>query len=79
MVIDEVGSQRFPRYLVYDIVRFENIQVGKTDFLTRITCIKKEIVGARNNYINKVATISVIFHHLSFRTMKTENSFFLNI
>ena len=51
MVIDEVGSDRFPRYLVYDIVRFEGLEVGRTDFSTRLTCIEKEIVGARNSYI----------------------------
>jgi hypothetical protein len=55
MVIDEVGSSRFPRYLVYDIVRFETAEVGKTDFSTRLTCIEKEIVGARNQYILSVS------------------------
>jgi len=54
MVIDEVGDKRFPRYLVYDIVIFEGKQVGKTDFLNRITCISKEIVGARNACIKNV-------------------------
>ena len=54
MVIDEVGDERFPRYLVYDIIRFEGLEVGKTDFSTRLLCIQKEIVGARNTYITSV-------------------------
>ena len=55
MVIDEVGSQRFPRYLVYDIIRFKGLDVGKTEFSTRLTCIEKEIVGARHMYIANVS------------------------
>lgn len=74
MVIDTVGGVEFPRFLIYDIVRYEGIeacershpgyppghegtfcdvQVGKCDFGTRLTCIEKEIVGARNHYIVK--------------------------
>ncbi len=53
-MIDEVGSERFPRYLVYDIVKFEGIDVGMTDFSTRLVCIEREIVGARNTYIKTV-------------------------
>jgi len=51
MVIDTVNGQKFPRYLAYDIVRFEGEKVGGVDFGTRLICIDKEIVGARNNYI----------------------------
>lgn len=58
MVIDEVGSERFPRYLVYDIVKFEGIDVGMTEFSTRLVCIEREIVGARNTYIKTVKNYS---------------------
>jgi len=51
MVIDIVGGVKYPRFLIYDIVRYEGNEVGKCDFGTRLTCIEKEIVGARNNYI----------------------------
>ena len=54
MVIDEVNCQRYPRYLVYDIIKFEGLEVGQTEFPTRLTCIQKEIVGARNTYITSV-------------------------
>jgi mRNA-capping enzyme len=47
MVIDEVGDQKFPRYLVYDIVRFEGEEVGQTNFSTRLLCIDKELVQTR--------------------------------
>jgi len=55
MVIDEVKDQRFPRYLVYDIIRFEGDSVGKLNFDTRLLCIKKEIVGARHTHIISVS------------------------
>jgi len=51
MVIDVVNGVNFPRYLIYDILRFEGNEVGKVDFGTRLVCIEKEIVGSRNNYI----------------------------
>ncbi|XP_023334944.1 mRNA-capping enzyme [Eurytemora carolleeae] len=53
MVIDTVQGQKFPRFLVYDIIRFEGNEVGKVDFGTRLICIDKEIVGARNTYITQ--------------------------
>ena len=55
MVIDEVGSQRFPRYLISDIIRFKGLDVGKTEFWNRLTCIEKEIVGARHMYMANVS------------------------
>ena len=33
--------------------RFEGNEVGKVDFGTRLICIDKEIVGARNTYITQ--------------------------
>lgn len=53
MVMDTVNGQHFPRFLVYDIIRFEGVDVGNTDFGTRLICIEKEIVGARNTYIQQ--------------------------
>ncbi len=57
MVIDEdpVTMQNIPRYLVYDIITIrkdnQDMQVGNTDFNTRLLCIQNEIEGARNTYI----------------------------
>lgn len=47
MIIDKVNGQDVPRYLVYDIIKFENIEVGKTDFDRRLLCINKEIIQPR--------------------------------
>ncbi|XP_013774740.1 mRNA-capping enzyme-like [Limulus polyphemus] len=47
MIIDKVDGKNVPRYLVYDIVKFEGQQVGGTDFERRLLCIKKEIIGPR--------------------------------
>ena len=54
MVIDEVNEVKYPRYLVYDIITYKGIEVGKTDFSRRLLCIHKEIVGARKTYIEQV-------------------------
>ena len=59
MVIDEIKDangheQKFPRYLIYDIVKFKGQDVGQTDFERRLLCIKKEIIGARHTYIAEV-------------------------
>eukprot|EP00088_Acartia_fossae_P066623 TRINITY_DN8270_c0_g1_i2.p1 TRINITY_DN8270_c0_g1~~TRINITY_DN8270_c0_g1_i2.p1 ORF type:complete len:372 (-),score=51.81 TRINITY_DN8270_c0_g1_i2:117-1148(-) len=53
MVIDVVNGNKIPRYLAYDIIRFEGNEVGKVDFGTRLICIDKEIVGARNMYMQQ--------------------------
>lgn len=53
MVIDKVESQPYPRYLVYDIIKFEGLEVGKTDFDRRMLCINKEIIGVRNQAIQE--------------------------
>ena len=55
MVIDEVNEMKYPRYLIYDIVRYKGLEVGKTDFSRRLLCIEKEIVGARATYIQEVS------------------------
>jgi len=51
MVIDTVNGEKFPRFLIYDIIRYEGNEVGKCDFRRRLECIDREIVGARNKYI----------------------------
>ena len=47
MIVDQVDAKPVPRYLIYDIIMFEGLEVGKTDFERRLLCINKEIVGAR--------------------------------
>lgn len=47
MILDKVEGKTVPRYLVYDIIKFEGKEVGKTDFGTRLVCIEKEIIGPR--------------------------------
>ncbi|XP_067933947.1 mRNA-capping enzyme-like [Watersipora subatra] len=47
--IDKASNKKFPRYLIYDIVTFEGKEVGKTDFGTRLACIRKEIYEPRQN------------------------------
>jgi len=51
MVIDVVNGEKFPRFLIYDIIRYEGNEVGKCDFRRRLECIDREIVGSRNKYI----------------------------
>ncbi|PSN46300.1 mRNA-capping enzyme [Blattella germanica] len=49
MVIDKVNGQDIPRYLAYDIIKFDGCDVGKTPFYpVRLSCIEKEIVQARH-------------------------------
>ena len=57
MVIDEVNEMKYPRYLIYDIVRYKDAEVGKTEFSRRLLCIEKEIVGARATYIQEVCYV----------------------
>ncbi|KAG8184984.1 hypothetical protein JTE90_024519 [Oedothorax gibbosus] len=47
MIIDKVEGRDVPRYLAYDIVKFEGQDVGQTDFERRLLCINKEIIGPR--------------------------------
>lgn len=59
MVIDKVQDRCIPRYLVYDIIRYENNDVGKLPFFPdRLKCIKKEIIG---NCLNIVCIVSLAF------------------
>lgn len=48
LVIDKDGDQRHPRFLIYDIIKFEGQEVGKTDLDRRMLCIDKELIKPRN-------------------------------
>ncbi|XP_074598688.1 RNA guanylyltransferase and 5'-phosphatase mRNA capping enzyme [Brevipalpus obovatus] len=47
MIIDEFNGEKIPRYLIYDIIKFENKDVGGCDFNRRMQCIKLEIIEPR--------------------------------
>ncbi|XP_065652640.1 mRNA-capping enzyme isoform X2 [Hydra vulgaris] len=49
LVIDKEGSQTHPRFLIYDIIKFEGQDVGHTDLDRRHLCIDKEIIKPRND------------------------------
>ncbi|MBN3301780.1 MCE1 enzyme, partial [Amia calva] len=47
MIIDKVNGQPVPRYLIYDIVKFNGQPVGQCDFNIRLLCMEKEIISPR--------------------------------
>lgn len=48
MVIDKVEGEAIPRYLAYDIIKFEGQDVGKMPFYpTRLQCLELEIIKPR--------------------------------
>ncbi|XP_044283809.1 mRNA-capping enzyme isoform X2 [Varanus komodoensis] len=49
MIIDKVNGQVVPRYLIYDIIKFNGQPVGDCDFNIRLSCIEKEIVCPRHD------------------------------
>ncbi|KPI98564.1 PREDICTED: mRNA-capping enzyme [Papilio xuthus] len=52
MVIDKEDGEEKNRYLCYDIIRFENQNVGRESFYpVRLMCIEKEIMNPRNRAI----------------------------
>uniref|UniRef100_A0A674IKA8 mRNA-capping enzyme n=1 Tax=Terrapene triunguis TaxID=2587831 RepID=A0A674IKA8_9SAUR len=48
MIIDKVNGQVVPRYLIYDIIKFNGQPVGECDFNIRLACIEKEIIFPRH-------------------------------
>lgn len=48
MIIDKVNGHPVPRYLIYDIVKFNGKPVGDCDFNVRLSCIEKEIIQPRH-------------------------------
>ncbi|ELU05833.1 hypothetical protein CAPTEDRAFT_167250 [Capitella teleta] len=53
MVIDKDGDKPVPRFLIYDILKFEGQPVGDADFDRRMLCINKEIIGPRHMMITQ--------------------------
>ncbi|XP_074655994.1 mRNA-capping enzyme-like [Tubulanus polymorphus] len=53
MIIDNDNGKKVPRFLIYDIVTFEGINVGGTDFDRRLLCITKEIISTRHMAIEQ--------------------------
>ncbi|KAK3589211.1 hypothetical protein CHS0354_020072 [Potamilus streckersoni] len=53
LILDKVEGQTVPRYLIYDIIRFESQEVGKTNFDLRMFCIGKELIGPRHEKIKQ--------------------------
>ncbi|VDP12627.1 unnamed protein product [Heligmosomoides polygyrus] len=56
MIIDHVKDEHgnmvdLPRLLIYDIVHFEDIHVGKENFDIRFMCIRRELIEPRNEAI----------------------------
>ncbi|KAM9778988.1 mRNA-capping enzyme isoform X2 [Syngnathus typhle] len=47
MIIDKVNGQPVPRYLIYDIIKFNGQSVGQCDFNRRLLCMEKEIISPR--------------------------------
>ncbi|CAF2614373.1 unnamed protein product [Rotaria sp. Silwood2] len=53
LVIDNVNGMKVPRYLIYDVVVYENENVGKKPFRERLDIIRRLIVDVRNKAITK--------------------------
>ncbi|CAK1549641.1 unnamed protein product [Leptosia nina] len=54
MVVDKVDGMEIHRYLCYDIIRFENQNVGREAFYpVRLDCIRNEIINPRNRAISE--------------------------
>ncbi|XP_026089726.1 mRNA-capping enzyme-like [Carassius auratus] len=47
MIVDKVNGHPVPRYLIYDIIKFNGQPVGQCDFNRRLLCIEKEIISPR--------------------------------
>ncbi|CAJ0591841.1 unnamed protein product [Cylicocyclus nassatus] len=58
MIIDHVKNEHgdmvdLPRLLIYDIIHFEDIHVGKENFDIRFQCIRRELIEPRNKAIRE--------------------------
>lgn len=53
MVIDKVNGQNVPRYLVYDIIRYENEDFSTKSFEDRLIAIKHYIIGPRHEAMRR--------------------------
>jgi len=48
LVIDEHQGKKIPRFLIYDIIKFQGEDVGQCAFKRRALCIEKELIAPRN-------------------------------
>lgn len=53
MVIDKVKGKSFPRYLAYDIIRFENEDLTRRSFDDRLNAIRSVIIGPRHEAMKR--------------------------
>ncbi|KAI8128169.1 mRNA-capping enzyme [Lucilia cuprina] len=54
MVLDKYKGEIMPRYLIYDIIKISNHDIGKEPFFpNRLKCIKRELVEPRIKAIEK--------------------------
>lgn len=53
MVIDKVNGLSIPRYLVYDIIKFEKEDISSKSFVDRLKCIDKEIIAPRHEAMKR--------------------------
>ncbi|CAF1324113.1 unnamed protein product [Adineta steineri] len=53
LVIDNVNGVKVPRFLIYDIIVYENEHVGKKTFKERLELIRSSIIDVRNQAIVK--------------------------
>ncbi|KAM7348245.1 RNA guanylyltransferase and 5'-phosphatase mRNA capping enzyme [Cochliomyia hominivorax] len=54
MVLDKYKGEITPRYLIYDIIKISNNDIGKEPFFpNRLKCIKKELIDPRIKAIEK--------------------------
>lgn len=56
-MIDKVNGLSIPRYLVYDVVKYEGSDIGQEAFYpNRLDCIVKKITGKQTGQIYQIVT-----------------------
>lgn len=54
MVLDKYNGEIIPRYLIYDVIKISNFNIGKKPFFPdRLKCIEKELIEPRIRAIEK--------------------------
>ena len=53
LVIDKINGKEVPRYLIYDIITYENENMERKPFIERLDLICRAIVDVRNQAIAK--------------------------
>lgn len=51
MVLDKYNGEVTPRYLIYDIIKICNEDIGQKPFPVRLKCIEKNLIGKFGNNI----------------------------